>query len=159
VNESRPARPLLATVICTYLIVTLFIPLQVMGILLWGWFHSVFNYPPILLPRSPMLLMVWTLAVAGTIALWQMRRAAFFLLAARFALSLTILVIDFPRRMAFFHRMSATLPRTVANSAMRASLASTVGEWLLSALIVWYVYRITSPQHISAESAGTELTA
>jgi hypothetical protein len=156
-TESHAKRPPLATIICIYLVVTVLIPLQVMGILLWGWFHSVFNFPPILLPRSPLLLVIWTLAIAGTVALWLMRRAAFFLLAARFALSLTILVIDLPRRMAFLHRMSVTMPRAVAVSAIRASIASTATEWLVGALIVWYVYRITSPRQFSAESAGSEL--
>jgi hypothetical protein len=156
-TEIGPARPPLATIICIYLIVTAFIPLQVMWILIWGWFHSIYNYPPILL-HSPMSWLMWTLAIAGAITLWQMRRVAFFLLAIRYTLSLALLVIDIPPRIAFFHRMSAILPRSVADSAMRASVASIAAQWLLSAAIIWYVYRITPPQHVSPELADPELT-
>ena len=130
-----------------------------MSILFWGWFHSVFIYPPILLPHSPMPLVICTLAIAGTIALWLMLRAAFFLLTARFALSLATLVINLPSRMALFHRMSATLPRAVVDSAMRATFASIVVQCLLGALIVWYVYRITSPKNQPPSLSEAEVSA
>src|ERR1035438_775816 len=78
-NESHPTRPPLATIICIYLAVTAFIPLEFMWILLWGWLHSFSNYPSILLllPHTPMPLVICALALVGTIALWQMPRAAF----------------------------------------------------------------------------------
>ena len=145
-NESRPTRPPLATIICIYLFATAFVPLGFMWILFWGWFHALPNYPSILLllPHSPIPLVICALALAGTIALWQMRRAAFFLLAVRFAISLAILVIRLPRSMAFFHRMSATTPRAITAPIIRDIFAVIVAQWLLDAAIVWYVYRITS---------------
>ena len=151
-NEPRPKRPTLATIICIYLAVTAFIPVSIMWILVWGWFHSIFNYPPILL-QTPISWLLCTLAIAGVIALWQMRRAAFLLLVARFVLSLTILVFNLPHSLAFLHRLSA-ISRRVGDSANRLIVASTVVEWLLNALIVWYVYRITAPQRLSPESAA-----
>jgi hypothetical protein len=155
VNESR--RPPLATIICIYLIVTAFIPLTVMWILVWGWFHSIYNYPPILL-HTPMSWLMCILSIAGAVMLWQMRRVAFFLLAIRYTLSLALLIINIPHRIAFLHRMSA-ISHSVASSIIRLSLTSIVTEWLLNALIVWYVYRITAPQRFSAESADIEATA
>jgi hypothetical protein len=151
VTESRPARPPLATIICIYLVVTAFIPLQILWILFWGWFHSVYIFRlPFLLPHSFMLFAICALTFAGTIALWQVRRAAFFLLAARFALSVTGLAINLPRRVTFYHRMSATLPPVVTDSIMRMTFASITAEWVLSAAIVWYVYRVTSPKRLEA---------
>ena len=141
-----PARPRLATITCIYLVVTAFIPMPTMWILIWGWFHSVFIYDSTL--RTPFSLVVCALAIAGAITVWQMRRAAFFLLAVRFILSMALLVIIFPRSLDVFHRVSA-ISRSVANLAMRLGLAGIVTEWLLNALIVWYVYRITAPRRFS----------
>ena len=152
-NESRPTRPPLATIICIYLVATAFIPLPVMWIVSWSWFHSL-SYPPnlFLLWLSPIPLVICALALAGTIALWQMRRSAFFLLAARFALSLAILVIHLPRSTALLHRMSATMPRAITDSLeTRVIFALIADQWILDAAIVWYVYRITAPQQVSAE--------
>ena len=159
-NESRPARPPLATNICVYLIVTAVIPFQAIWIVIWGWFHSVFVNPRIslLLPHAPMPLVTCALALAGSITLWQMRRAAFFLLAGHLGFSLASTLLRLPRLIALSHRMSATLPRAVADSAMRMEFASIAAQCLLNAAIVWYVYRITSAHHFSAESAGPELT-
>ena len=157
--ESRHKRPPLATIICIYMIVTAFIPVQLMWILLWGWFHSILNnlsIPP-LMPRTPISLMICALAVAGAIALWLMHRSAFFLLAIRPILSLLLFLIRLPHALAFFHRMSAT-SRSVAASAIRLSLASIILEWLLNILIVWYVYRITAPQRFYPEPVAPELT-
>jgi hypothetical protein len=158
-NESRPTRPPLATIICIYVVVTAFIPLPVMGILLWGWSHSVFSFPWIrLLPHSPMPIVICALALAGTIALWQMRRVAFFLLTIRLILSLGLQAINLQHSVAFFHRMSAILPPSFTVE-MRGIYAVEAAQWLLSALIVWYVYRITSPRHTSAELSGAQLNA
>ena len=147
-NESHPTRPPLATIICIYLAVTAFIPLEFMWILLWGWLHSFSNYPSILLllPHTPMPLVICALALVGTIALWQMHRAAFFLLAARFVLSFAIHIGRIPRLMALFHRMSATMPRAVIDSIVMPATVLIIAEWVISILIVWYVYRITWPK-------------
>lgn len=158
-NEPRPARPPLATISCIYLIVTAFIPLPIILILLWSWSNPFFHFPLVrLLPRTSMPVVICSLAIAGAITLWQMRRAAFFLLAIRLILSIVLQVIHLPRNIAFFHRMSR-ISRPVADSALRMAFASIAAKWLLSALIVWYVFRITTPQRASVQSPDPGLLA
>lgn len=155
-TESRAARPPLATIICIYLLVTAFIPLPARWIYLFGWFHSIFIYHSTL-PHTPLPLAIGVLAIAGAIALWQMRRAAFVLLAIRLVLSLLVMVINLPRSLALYHRLSTILGSALADSLeARGILAVIVAQWLLGALIVWYVYRITLHQHVSTELAGPE---
>jgi hypothetical protein len=159
--NDRPSHPPTATVVCIYLVVTTFVPLPVIWILFWGWSHSVFNFPWLqLLPRSPIPIAIWALALAGAIALWQMRRAAFFLLAARLGLSLAILVIRLPRLIALFHRLSTIALHAFANSLETSGIYAAIAvQWPFDALIVWYVYRTTSPTHFHPELADPELKA
>ena len=94
--------------------------------------------------------MICALAVAGAIALGQMRRVAFFLLAAHFALSFGIQILRLPRLVAFSHRMSVTLPPAIADPLVMRVTSLIVAEWVISTLIniliVWYVYTIAWPK-------------
>jgi hypothetical protein len=163
VNETRQARPPLATIICTYLIVTALVPLPLIWIYLLGWFNSLsegsestFIFHPTL-PHSPLYWVSCALAIAGAIALWQMRRLAFSLLATRLGLSLITRIITLPRGIALF-RITATMPPGIADSsALRTTYLLIVAQWIISALIVWYVYRITSPKPFVSGSAKYEL--
>jgi hypothetical protein len=89
VNESRPVRPSLATIICFYLVLTAFIPLPIIWISLLGRLDSAFIYSSSLL-HTPVSWLTSTLAIAAAISLWQMRPAAFFLLAIRHTLSIAL---------------------------------------------------------------------
>jgi hypothetical protein len=151
-------RPPLAAIICIYLTVTAFIPLSFIFIYVWGWFHSVFIYRSTL-PHSPLSLAVCLLAVAGAVTLWQMRRAAFFLIVAHFLLSLLIMAVNLPRSLASFHRMSTTMPTAIFRAARMLSMYERIAQLFVSVVIVWYVYQITSRKRLTAETAEPELTA
>jgi len=156
-NETRQTRPPLATIICIYLIVTAFVPLSLLWIYLFGRFHSLSNgshasltFHPVL-PHSPLAWVSCSLAIAGAIALWQLRRLAFVLLAIRLGLSLFTQVSTLTDRSSSFMRLTATMPRVVAASTvMRNNYLLIAAQWLISALIVWYVYRLTSPKPSSS---------
>ena len=78
-----------------------------------------------------------------------MRRAAFFLLAIRFGLSLLFLMIGFPHEFASISRLRASMPPAVADSiafAFRVNEVLIIAQWIISALIVWYVYKVTKPE-------------
>jgi Na+-driven multidrug efflux pump len=52
------------------------------------------------------------------------------------------------------------MPRSFADSLeMRGVYASIAADWILAALIVWYVLRITTTKRVSGQSPGPELLA
>lgn len=145
-TEPRAARPPLATVVCIYEVIVAFVSLPIAWIYLFGFFHSAPLHHSIL-PQTMLQWVSCVLAIAGAIALWQMRRAAFFLLATRFALSLLTLLIRLPREVAFSSRLRASLPPAVTDSiVLRVEYLSIIAQWIIGALILWYVYKITKPE-------------
>ena len=141
-TQAHPERPLLATIISIYLVVSVLVPLPIALIYLDEFFHSVFIYHTTL-PGSAMSWVIFGLAMAGAVTLWQMRRAAFYLIATRFGLSL---LLKFKLILAYSRRVS-TMPHAITHSMIvNMAYAVIVADWILSALIVWYVYKITSPK-------------
>ena len=152
-TESRPVRPLLATILCIYLVVSVLVPVPIALISIWGYFHSVFIYHPTL-PHSAMSWVNCGLGITGAVALWQMRRVAFYLLATRFGL---VLLLRFPLIIAYSRRISTMPPAITHSMTVNMAYAVIVAEWILSALIVWYVYKITSPKVLSPPLSEPEL--
>jgi hypothetical protein len=132
VNEARPERPLLATIICLLeaAIAVLAISAHFLRIYLRN-LHSHTHYSLAPLNYTPLHYaatgLACALALAIAITLWQMRRAAFYLLATRTALSLASLLAGLLR--------AEPMP---TNSRI-ISLAALA----LTAAITWYVYVIT----------------
>ena len=84
-------------------------------------------------------------------------RLTFSLLADRLGLLLVTRIITLPRGIALF-RMTATMPPGIADSsALRTTYLLIAAQWIISALIVWYVYRITSPEPFISGPAKYEL--
>jgi hypothetical protein len=129
-TEARPARPLLATVISLWeaSLVVLAIAARFLRIYLRG-LHGHLQHPFPPLDTAPLhyavTAVIYALALASAITLWQMRRSAFYLLATRAVL--------------FFAGFLHTLLRT------RLSLIS-LANLILSSAIAWYVYDITKPK-------------
>jgi hypothetical protein len=145
-NESRPKRPPLATVICIYELATAIVPLPIAVFYLFGYLHSGLNLHS-LVPQSAWSWADVILAVAGATALWQMRRAAFFLLATRFGLSLVHFLLRFPRLIALHERLIASLSvRTTSSPVVKVMFVAICAQWAISAAIVWYTYKVTSPE-------------
>ena len=142
-NEARPVRPLLATLIC--ILEAASVVLLIAAHFLVNYLHSLHNSlragepltyrpPPATLHSSPLhyaaIGVIYILGLAAAIELWRMRRSAFYLLATRTALLL-----------AWF-----------ASGLLRFGMAIHLGQiagfvaLILSAAIAWYVYRITLPK-------------
>jgi hypothetical protein len=150
VSEPRPARPLLATLICIFEAFTAIVPLPLALAYLFGYFHSA-DYYPSPLPRSAVSWLSSALAIAAAVTLWRMHRSASYLFAARFLLTLALFLQRLPHVLAmqalFQHRLNPAYP-------LEHNLATTF--WILSsinlatialdALFAFYAYRITSPK-------------
>jgi hypothetical protein len=150
-NQSPHKRPLLATVICIYEVAVSIIPVPIVLIYLFGILHSALSIHS-LVPRSIRAWAEMVLALAGATALWHMRRAAFFLLATRFGLSLVLLLIRFPHAIALREGLMAHLTSTVTSSpVVRVMFAAICAQWIISAAIVWYAYKVTSPEPDAAD--------
>jgi len=155
---SRPARPLLATVICVYEVSIVVLALVLPSVL--RHFNPIAAHPTVTHPPSPLQAasgwLSYALAVAAAIALWQMRRLAFVLLAVRFALSLLLLLIRLPRLIALNRGLTLLVLQMSHNGSIAplailwGSYAVAAAHWILSAMIVLYVYRITSSRTLPA---------
>jgi hypothetical protein len=132
VTQAHPERPLLATIISIYLVVSVLVPLPIALIYLDEFFHSVFIYHTTL-PGSAMSWVIFGLAMAGAVTLWQIR----------FGLSL---LLKFKLILAYSRRVSTMPPAITHSMIVNMAYAVIVADWILSALIVWYVYKITSPK-------------
>ena len=130
-NEARPERPLLATIICLLeaAIAVLAISAHFLRIYLRN-LHSHTHYSLAPLNYTPLHYaatgLACALALAIAITLWQMRRAAFYLLATRTALSLASAV-------------ALLLSPFGIHSGQIIGLITLT----LNAAITWYVYVIT----------------
>jgi hypothetical protein len=153
VNEVRPVRPLLATLICIA---------EAASLVLLVAAHFLFNYlrslhdslrtgepltysPPfVTLHSSPLHYSAvgacYILALAAAITLWQMRRSAFYLLA-----TLTALLL------AWFAAGLLRFGMTIHLGQITGFIALA-----LSAAITWYVYGITFPKAVAAPILESE---
>ena len=100
------------------------------------------------------------LAIAAVVALWQMRRLAFVLFLSRFVLSLVLLFLRLPVLTAQYRLMSRIAPASYPSvTIMIVTYGVIAVGWILSALIVWYVYAITTPKitrpSVAQAEAGT----
>jgi hypothetical protein len=147
VSESRPARPLLATIICIY---EAFIAILALAwYFLIGYLNTYLAIHPHPNPLySALSWSTYCVAAAAAIALWQMRRSAFYLVVARFGILLlwiffTVLRFVLVNWLAFHPARS----ESTAQIVMRCLVCLiTLGGVALSAAIVWYVRDITSPK-------------
>ncbi len=101
-SEARPARPLLATIICIYeAFIVAFAaanPFLVRYLItnnanMARHYHS----SPVFTLQSALGWLDYALAIAAAIALWQLRRSTFVLFLARFALELLLFLGRLPR--------------------------------------------------------------
>jgi hypothetical protein len=147
-NESRSIRPPLATIICIYegfiAVFALASPFLVRYLISSN--ESIARHPhssAIFTLHSALGWLGIALAVAAAVALWQMRRVAFVLLSTRFAISLVSLFLRLPSLIAQY-RLFAHVGSLMGNyTVMIVTYGVLAVEWTISALIVWYVYRIT----------------
>ena len=155
-NESHPARPPLATIICIYeaFIVVFGVVTQILSR-----YHISNNantarhyhsYPVVTL-QSALGWLSYALAIAAAVALWQMRRSAFVLFLTRFALGLVLSLSRLPRFMQL-----AAHDRALRPPGSSALAILTLTFWIiyaitavfvaLNAFFAWYAYKITSPK-------------
>ena len=145
-------RPLLATIICFYevFVVVLVIACYFLQLHLASSItHAAVSHHPMSLLAAVSWL-GYLLALAAAITLWKMQRSAFYLLAARFGLSLVSFLIALPHLFAHWPALppksdGAIYLTLIAIRCVTGALF--VGGLVLSAAIVWYVYGITSPKN------------
>jgi hypothetical protein len=159
VTEIRPERPILATLLCIFEagIVALAIASHFIARLLRDFINAhradgVSTHTTFILPThsTPLhlgfLVLTYGLALAIAITLWQMRRSAFYLLAARTGLSCITFVLGVVRW------MSGTLPQPHRRMPINpVAIFWIVGIlsfcWLVfNVVMTWYVHDITSPK-------------
>jgi hypothetical protein len=145
---SRP-RPILATIICIFEVAIVFLAL--MGL----------AFAQVLRAANPSLAAVHTsptrmtlsglsyiLSIGIAITLWQMRREAFYLAAAKLAIVLLGIFFQFmhPARMA---RVSRVTVHARANMQAVGAIAIIiiVISLSISAAITFYIYDVTQPRY------------
>jgi hypothetical protein len=139
VTGTRPERPALATVVCFYEIVI--VVLEVIAYFFLRYFvphtsHAEVYYHPTLRQNLASGLFC-ILALAGAVALWQMRRSSVIFLGARFAFNVVLYAVGLVHP-------AITGPHPGHNPTIPAYLFGLIGV-TLSASIAWYAYDITSP--------------
>ena len=158
-TDDRRARPRLATVICIYEGAS--VVLGVLSFCLLTFAARGIN-PSIAYYSTPLLqsVVMWVryaLALGAAIALWQMRRSAFYLLAGRVAIALILFLVSLLHSTPTIPTPSTNLfTPAIMHGVIRAISAVFL---LLHAGVAWYVYNITSPQLPSSQASGpTALT-
>jgi hypothetical protein len=115
-----------------------------------GIYPSMAYYSTPLL-QSVVLWLRYALALAAAIALWQMRRSAFYLLAGRVAIALVLFLVSLLHSVPPFseHIAYPVLPTPLMHALIRTISASFLA---FHVCIAWYVYNITSPQRLPQRS-------
>lgn len=153
--ETRPPRPMMATIIACWevLIVSMAVAAHV-AVRLIHHMHPATRHaaqaPAV--STSPLhaagLVVTCVLALAAAIALWEMRRVAFILLAARFGVELVLFAEEMLR------------PVTAARAQHTAMRFAFIGidfvALAVNAAIAWYVWHITRQPVISPLATETE---
>ena len=144
-TDDRRVRPRLATVICIYEAASVL--LGVVSYCMLTYSHrihpSVADYSTPLL-QSVVIWLRYVLALAGAIALWQMRRAAFFLLAGRVAIALVLFLVSLLPATPLIS-MQHEYPMSTIEVGGMIHIASAA-FLIFHTCIAWYVYNITSLQ-------------
>jgi hypothetical protein len=161
VTGTRPERPVLATLICIWEVFTI-----VLAIASYMFLEHMLSAHPSIHPHPTTLLhsiSSWLfplLAAAAAITLWQMRRAAFFLLAARFAMSLLWFLAGLPRLFAqHWPTLPPGSPGAINVIAIRwGAILFSIVSLALSGSIAWYAYDITTPEALSPHDPEAHLT-
>ncbi len=159
-NAHRPARPVLATLICIYEAAVLVLALALR--LRPGQAPQVHAHAAVLPPISPLVVPLswlgYTLALAAAIALWQMRRSAFFLLMARLAISIAVVLLTMPRLRWLHHRIDPLVARAPGfqPDVLGLAILTIVVSWSISIAILCYVGVITSPRRPPPPDAETQ---
>jgi len=144
-TDDRRARPRLATVICIYEAASVLLGVASYCILTYS--HSI--HPSVADYSAPLLqsVVIWlryVLALTAAIALWQMRRAAFYLLAGRVAIALVLFLVSLLPATPLISMQHEYLMSTTEVGGMIHIISATF--LIFHACIAWYVYHITSPQ-------------
>jgi hypothetical protein len=138
----RAPRPILATVISVWevLIVVLAVVSRVAIRLLHRSHQSIHRSTPAVL-SSPLhmalVVLAAVLGIAGAIALWQMRRVAFILLAARFTVELAMFIATL---------VHPSITRTRDSLIPVFAFAISITALVLNAAIAWYTFYVTTPK-------------
>jgi len=143
-TEESPARPLLATAICSYEIV---IVLLAIGRSFDHWLRVAhpLHYRPTPFPQIAALELSYALAVCAAILPWRMHHSVFHLLATRAAISLVSYIL-------ILARTTPSLPtrhaRLIGPTMIHwITYVIGLGIVLLNTSIAWYVYDSTSPRN------------
>ncbi|HEY1742697.1 MAG TPA: hypothetical protein VGG18_05990 [Granulicella sp.] len=144
-TDDRRVRPRLATVICIYEAASVLLGVVSYCILIYS--HRI--HPSIADYYTPLLqtVVIWlryVLALAGAVALWQMRRAAFYLLAGRVVIALVLFLVSLLPATPLISMQHEYLMSTTEVGGMIHIVSATF--LIFHACIAWYVYHITSPQ-------------
>jgi hypothetical protein len=163
VNESRPARPALATVICVYEVVLLL----ALPLIQWGLQRQFAATHPLrqyhAYPAHPLQSAVgWfgtALLIAAVVALWQMRRVAFLLFLAHFGLLLVLRYLRLPLMMKTYRLLYQAASTSGFYWPLIMLFVMIAVEWTINLLILWYVFRITSPKRLGQPNIDIESNA
>ena len=153
-TDDRRARPPLATVISIYEVATVLSGIVSYCFLTYS--HSI--NPSLADYTTPLLqsVVIWlryVLALTAAIALWQMRRAAFYLLAGRAAIALVLFLVSLlPSTPPFPTHHAYPISKTAVDGVIRVFTAAFL---ILHICIAWYVYNLTSPKALSPQVPGS----
>ena len=134
--EERPARPLLATLICFYEIAVVLLAYSARRSFdHWVQVAHPSLYSPTPFPQIAASELSFVLAICAAILLWRMHHAASYLLATRVALSLfsSIFNLAHPRLHVRIHWITHVIVLVII---------------LINASIAWYAYDVTSPRKL-----------
>jgi len=157
VSAVRPERTDLATGICVFEFLAGCMPLATLVLLGVIRQQTLTNRPNVAMHPLPAILgfvsiFSAALTFAAAIALWQMRRAAFYLFAVKFAISLyqyLRLLFRVPAAVTLHsHRPTPITPDQIRTIGLLVSLAGVI---FLGA-ITWYTYVATKPCILPDES-------
>lgn len=153
-TDDRRARPPLATVICIYEVATVLLGIVSYCFLTYSQrIHpSVTDYTTPLL-QSVVMWLRYVFALTAAIALWQMRRSAFYLLAGRAAIALVLFLVSLlPSTPPFPTHHAYPISKTIVDGVIRIFTAAFL---ILHVCIAWYSYNITSPEALPPQGPGS----
>lgn len=145
-SEVDRPRPILASIICFYEAILVFFAL-----LGFAFIHALRLVNPARtdLPTPPLMLTLnwlgYAMAAALVVALWQMRREAFYLAAARFGFSLAGYIYSFTRPVSVIRVDRANQAHVNMHAVGAVAIMVVVISLSISAAITFYVGDITRP--------------
>ena len=154
-TQARRERPLLATLICIYdgIFVMWYFAAKCTVLLVA---HTLLLYDRVHPLQTALECLMYAITGTAVIALWQMRRAAVLLYGSRIGLWLILLTMRFPVIAANNRRISTAISHSMVFYIIYSVI---VAGWIIRVLIVWYIYKITSPKASLLTNSGPELIA